>query len=50
MQAFPAGFQRYWDKEPSLSATINKFLRTNDLKQEPGQLAEPTSRLTARLA
>ena len=36
MQAFPEGFERYWDKEPTLSATINKFLKVNDLKPEPG--------------
>jgi len=36
IQAFPKGFARYWDKEPTLSATINKFLKTNDLKPEPG--------------
>ena len=29
---FPEGFRRYYNKEATLSQTLNKFLKTNDLK------------------
>ena len=33
MKLFPKGFDRYRDKEEALSATINKFLTDNDLRE-----------------
>jgi integrase len=35
MQEFPDGFPRYHNSSASLSATINKFLRKNDLLETP---------------
>ncbi len=35
MQSFPEGFPRYRDSSASLSATVNKFLRTNGLMETP---------------
>ena len=35
MTAFPAGFPRYQMNSASLSATVNKYLRTNGLLETP---------------
>lgn len=35
MRSCPAGFPRYSDSSASLSATVNKFLRANDLMETP---------------
>lgn len=35
MRSCPAGFPRYSDSSASLSATVNKFLRENDLMESP---------------
>lgn len=32
-QAFPNGFDRYWEREESLSATVNKYLSDNGLRE-----------------
>ena len=37
MKHFPDGFPRYLDKNDSLSATVNKYLVTNKLLEQPGQ-------------
>ncbi len=35
MRAFPEGFERYRGSSASLSATVNKYLRANDLLETP---------------
>lgn len=36
LRAFPGGFDRYRTNSATLSATVNKFLRNNDLKETDG--------------